>query len=102
VAGQAYQIAADDLDGGMGDVNLSIVQELSPFIDLKNCGFFPDRNFKIRVSGKEGQQFVIQASQDPVQWTSLRTNSLFSTLFDFVDRSCTNFPTRFYRAIPVP
>jgi hypothetical protein len=64
------------------------------------CRFLSDGNFVVRAAGKEGQAFVLQASQDRVTWTSLQTNSLFSALLDYADRASTNFSFRFYRGIP--
>jgi hypothetical protein len=52
----------------------------------------------ITLSGSTNQTYVIEASLDMHNWTSISTNSTDSNgLFTFVDSDATNYPSRFYR-----
>ena len=52
----------------------------------------------ITLSGSTNQTYVIEASFDMHNWTSLSTNLTDSNgLFTFVDSDATNYPSRFYR-----
>ena len=52
----------------------------------------------ITLSGNTNQTYVIEASFDMHNWTSLSTNLTDATgLFTFVDSDATNYPSRFYR-----
>ncbi len=62
----------------------------------------PGGTFQTRITGIAGQQFVIQASTNLVDWTSLGTNTLTADWLDYVDLSSTNFPVRFYRVLSAP
>jgi len=46
-----------------------------------------------------GQQFVVEASTNLVDWTPIQTNA---APFTFVDANASRFSQRFYRAIPAP
>jgi len=54
----------------------------------------------ITLSGSPDQNYVIEASFDMHNWTSLSTNLTDSNgLFTFVDSDATNYPSRFYRGV---
>ncbi len=54
----------------------------------------------IILSGSPNQSYVLQASFDMHNWTSLSTNVTDSNgLFTFVDSDATNYPSRFYRGV---
>ena len=54
----------------------------------------------ITLSGSPDQTYVIQASFDMHNWTSIRTNSTDSNgLFSFVDLDAKNYAQRFYRGV---
>ncbi len=58
----------------------------------------PDGTMAITLLGSTNQTYVIEASFDMHNWTSLSTNLTDSTgLFTFVDSDATNYPGRFYR-----
>lgn len=73
-----------------------------PLIDPAASRLLPDGTFQVRVRGVDGQAFRLDASQDLVDWFPLTTDSFLGAVFDFVDTLATNFPVRFYRALPVP
>ncbi|MGH7950847.1 MAG: immunoglobulin domain-containing protein [Limisphaerales bacterium] len=60
-------------------------------------GMTPD-GFKIQLSGPSGSNYVVQASTDLKNWTSLATNSAPTGSISYTDTSATNRPFRFYRA----
>lgn len=51
--------------------------------------------FSFTVSGTDGAQYVVQATTDLANWTSLQTNT---APFTFVDTAAGNYGKRFYRA----
>jgi hypothetical protein len=52
----------------------------------------------ITLSGSPDQTYVIEASSDMHNWTSISTNKTDSNgLFTFVDSDATSNPSRFYR-----
>ena len=54
----------------------------------------------ITLSGRTNQTYVIEASFDMINWTSLSTNVTDSTgIFTFVDSDANNYPSRFYRGV---
>jgi hypothetical protein len=59
-----------------------------------------DGNPAITLSGSTNQTYVLQASFDMHNWTSLSTNLTDSTgIFTFVDSDAQNHPSRFYRGV---
>ena len=59
-------------------------------------------------NGRWGQTNVIEASEDLVSWTAIRTNVFPTTacplcpFIDFQDTASTNLPRRFYRSFSLP
>jgi hypothetical protein len=54
----------------------------------------------ITLSGSTNQTYVLQASFDMHNWTSISTNLTDAEgLFTFVDSDATNYPSRFYRGV---
>ena len=54
----------------------------------------------ITLSGSPDQNYVIEASLDMHNWTSISTNSTDSNgLFTFVDTDAKNYPQRYYRGV---
>jgi hypothetical protein len=59
-----------------------------------------DGNPAITLSGSTNQTYVLQASFDMHNWTSLSTNLTDSAgIFTFVDSDAQNHPSRFYRGV---
>ena len=54
--------------------------------------------FNVLFTGPAGSNFVIQASPDAVNWTSISTNPAPNGTVDFTDPAALNQPFRFYRA----
>jgi hypothetical protein len=60
----------------------------------------PDGSPAITLSGSPDQQYVLQASFDMHNWTSLSTNWTDANgLFTYVDSDATNYPSRYYRGV---
>jgi hypothetical protein len=55
--------------------------------------------FQLTFSGVPGNSYVLQASTNLVNWTSLSTNNAPTNLFKWVDPGASNFPSRFYRVL---
>jgi hypothetical protein len=55
--------------------------------------------FQIGVAGMTGSNYVLQATTNFVNWTSLSTNPAATNVFDLMDPNATNFPYRFYRVL---
>lgn len=54
--------------------------------------------FKIQLSGPAGSNYVIQASTDLKNWTSISTNTAPAGTVSYTDTAATNLPFRYYRA----
>jgi hypothetical protein len=59
----------------------------------------PAGQFAVAVSGVPGYQYVVQASTDLTNWTSLQTNQ---APFNFVDTNAGQYSQRFYRTEYLP
>ena len=57
---------------------------------------------EFRLTGTASHGFVLQASTNLANWLPLFTNPTPGTPLNFLDVSSTNFPMRFYRAMPWP
>ncbi len=55
-------------------------------------------NFGFTISGASGQNIVVEASTNLVNWQPVWTNRLTSTSTNFIDTQWINFPACFYRA----
>jgi len=56
--------------------------------------------FQMRLVGIANTNYVLQASTDMVTWIPIATNSAPNGLWTFTDTQSTNFPNRYYRAVP--
>lgn len=57
----------------------------------------PDGRVSFRISGTTGQNYVVQASTNLLQWVNLSTNAAAGGVVNYIDAGATNFPNRFYR-----
>ncbi len=55
--------------------------------------------FQMQFIGAPGSNYVLQASTDMVNWAPLATSPATANLLNFVDRSSSNYPSRFYRVL---
>jgi uncharacterized repeat protein (TIGR01451 family) len=57
--------------------------------------------FQLTVSnGQSGQQYIIQASTNLVNWVNVYTNPAYSDPFTFTDTNVSSYGSRFYRVVP--
>ncbi len=62
----------------------------------------PNGQAQFSVVGGNQRSYLIQASTNLTQWTSISTNTTSSGLINFFDSNASNYPIRFYRAIVAP
>ncbi len=72
---------------------------INPPIRFTSEGFSINGAFQLGFSGMTGSNYVLQATTNFVNWTSLITNPATTNLFIFTDPGATNFPYRFYRIL---
>ena len=57
---------------------------------------------RVRVNGRTGVKFTLQASTNFSSWSSLITTNAPTGVFDYVDPRSTNSNPRYYRALLLP
>ena len=64
---------------------------------------FNDGGLQFELSGATNEKnYVLQASSNLTQWTSIETNAPLTVPFFFTDPNASNFSTRFYRVLLQP
>lgn len=61
--------------------------------------FTTNQVFQMSFSGVAGDNYVLEASTDLVNWTPLYTNLATTNLFNLIDSNAADFPHRFYRVL---
>jgi uncharacterized repeat protein (TIGR03806 family) len=74
----------------------TIVPPLNNFFD---AGFASDGSFQAQFWATAGQTYILQASDDLMNWISISTNTPSSAPFSWNDPTSINAPTRFYRVV---
>lgn len=105
--GSIHQISVTMVGaGGQFPVNFNFSGNVpNPLpVNIPNAGTISialqDGNPAITLSGSTNQIYVLQASFDMKNWTSISTNLTDSAgLFTFVDSDAKNYPSRFYRGV---
>jgi hypothetical protein len=59
---------------------------------------FSNGIFHLQFLGAQGSNYVLQASTNLVDWTSVATNPAITNVVPFLDPN-TNYPSRFYRVL---
>ncbi len=72
---------------------------IQPFAYFTSTGFLTNGQFQLGFSGMPGQNYVLQATTNFVNWIPLSTNLAMTNLFPLIDSGATNFPYRFYRTL---
>ena len=85
-----------NFDNSVAASALFIVQ---PGIIFTSAGFSTNGAFQLGFSGVHGSDYVLQATTNFIDWTSLATNQAANNLFELFDPNATNFPYRFYRVL---
>ena len=101
VEGQTYYFAATTYDGSGNESafssQASYTVPVTP-VSLTSAAA-SSGNFSFNVAGADGNQYVVQASTDLVNWVNLQTNT---APFTFVDPHSASFGKRFYRTYYFP
>jgi len=58
----------------------------------------PNGSFTLTLSGQPGQEYIIDASTDLINWSPVATNTPVSGSFQFTDSNVAGFPARYFRA----
>lgn len=61
-----------------------------------------DCHYDLRLTGPAGNTFILQASSDLVNWTSVVTNTASTGIVEVHDAGLPNSPARFFRAASIP
>ena len=72
---------------------------VNPGFYLTPSGFSTNSRFQISVAATTGSNYVLQASTNLVNWTSISTNLAATNVFNLLDPNAPNFPYRFYRVL---
>lgn len=70
-----------------------------PPIFFTSANFLTNGQFQLGFSGVPGNNYVLQATTNLLDWTSISTNPASTNLFNLFDPKATNFQRRFYRAL---
>jgi len=97
VAGTTYYFAATTLDGAGNESSFSNETSYTvPVTAATLAAAVTGGQFSFTVAGFSGQQYVVQASTDLLNWLPVQTNT---APFLFTDSNVTGFNQRFYRAL---
>jgi uncharacterized repeat protein (TIGR01451 family) len=70
---------------------------------LTNTVVNSNGTFQLTVNGQSGQEYIVQASTNLVNWLPVYTNPPpFVSPFTFTDSNTTTYPDRFYRVVTGP
>jgi hypothetical protein len=72
---------------------------VNPAVFFTSTSFATNGVFQLGVSGFTGSNYVLQATTNFVNWTSLSTNPATTNLFKLTDPGATNYHYRFYRVL---
>ena len=70
-----------------------------PLDNFFSPGFASEGVFQMQFWAPAGKTYVLQASSDLIQWTSISTNTPAAAPFYWADPDAASFPHRFYRVI---
>jgi len=68
-------------------------------LHFTSVAFISNRVFELGFAGVTGSNYVLQASTNFFNWTSLSTNLAATNPFYMFDTSASNFQRRFYRVL---
>ena len=68
-------------------------------VQFTTANFVTDGQFQLGFLGITGNNYVLQASTNLVNWTAISTNIAPTNAFYLFDSKATNFPHRFYRVL---
>ncbi len=71
---------------------------IQPF-QFTSANFLSNGQFELAFAGVPGSNYVLQATTNFANWTSISTNPAVSNLLYLFDPNATNFPYRYYRVL---
>ena len=104
-AGQNFSATAtDQTTGDTSEFSLAVIATNGPAPPSFIAPFtLTSTGFTAKLSLTIGQNYRVQATTNlggnPIAWTDLTNFTASATNFNFLDRSATNLPRRFYRVI---
>ena len=72
---------------------------IRPPVYFTSAGFFNNQQFVIPVSGLTGKTYVLQATTNLVDWSSISTNVADADTFNMTNSATAGFAYRFYRVV---
>ena len=99
-AGRTNFIVIDGVNGASGTLRLNYSLVTPSF--LTPLGKNAQGANRVRVTGRLGAKFTLQASPNLSTWSSLITTNAPTGTFDYVDTRSTNSNPRYYRALLLP
>src|SRR5262249_24958793 len=94
-------VSGNKLSANFGDYDYWVVKLGDP-LRFTSFSFGPGQVFHAQLAGQPGVNYVLQASTNFTQWTSLLTNQAADGLVNFSDANAASFARRFYRAWQLP
>ena len=91
-----YFIAVDGFNGSSGNIVLAIKPDSSP--KISGATLSQNREFKLKINGEAGLNFVIQYSYDLINWNYLTNLFNMSGTFEIIDNDL-NYQRKFYRVV---
>jgi uncharacterized repeat protein (TIGR01451 family) len=85
---------------GTASTNVVVVSSTPPQLAVSPVG--ANGSFQFSVTGQSGQEYIIQASTNLMNWVDIYTNPDYTAPFNFVDPNATNYTSRFYRVVTGP
>ena len=93
-----FTVVATNTSGSATSVVAHLEVYSTQRAQLSDFGYLTNTYHSV-VSGITGANYVVEASTNLINWSPIQTNQ---TTFTNYDRSVTNYPYRFYRALYKP
>ena len=93
-----YSVVVTNLAGFAASTNVSlVVSGTTPSMPQISVPVYSNGVFSLTVTGDAGHDYIVQASTDLLDWTSIFTNPMPTLPFTWDDVGASNFSQRFYR-----
>jgi hypothetical protein len=99
-ANAVYQIAVDGFNAATGEVRLRVLMADVAWFDSPQL--LPDNTLKLRFGAAPGQQVILEASPDLLNWSQLEIITSTDGTAAYIDLAGARAPQRFYRARMMP
>jgi hypothetical protein len=101
LAGTSYQIEVATPSETEEAFILYLNAPTAPMMYPANAVKLRNGTYDIHIIGSVGDSFVIQYSANLLTWTTIDTDTLESTSFDYIDTTPRTGSTRYYRVLPL-